>query len=61
MSASGSGARGSGAAARAGAPARSPFSLDDDGAYAIEGLAPGEYTLEPWHEKLGKKRKTVKC
>jgi len=32
---------------------------DDDGAFAIEGLPPGEYTLESWHEKLGKQRKTV--
>ena len=32
---------------------------DDDGTYAIDGLPPGEYTLESWHEKLGKQRKTV--
>jgi hypothetical protein len=32
----------------------------DDGAYAIEGLPPGDYTLECWHEKLGKQRKDVK-
>ena len=31
----------------------------DDGNYAIEGLPPGTYTLEAWHEKLGKQRKTV--
>lgn len=31
----------------------------EDGAYAIEGLPPGEYVLECWHEKLGKQRKTV--
>jgi hypothetical protein len=31
----------------------------DDGTYAIDGLPPGEYTLEAWHEKLGKQRKTV--
>jgi hypothetical protein len=32
---------------------------DDDGTFAIEGLPPGEYTLEAWHEKLGKQRKPV--
>lgn len=32
---------------------------DDDGKYAIDGLPPGEYTLESWHEKLGKQRQTV--
>jgi hypothetical protein len=32
---------------------------DDEGAFSIEGLPPGEYTLEAWHEKLGKQRKTV--
>jgi hypothetical protein len=32
---------------------------DDDGAFAIEGLPPGEYTLESWHEKLGKQRTSV--
>jgi hypothetical protein len=32
----------------------------DDGTYAIEGLPPGEYALEIWHEKLGKQRQTVK-
>jgi len=31
----------------------------DDGAYVIDGLPPGEYLLETWHEKLGKQRKTV--
>lgn len=31
----------------------------DDGAYAIDGLPPGEYSLEAWHEKLGKKRQTI--
>lgn len=31
----------------------------DDGAFAIDGLPPGEYALESWHEKLGKQRKTV--
>jgi len=31
----------------------------DDGAYVIEGLPPGEYTLETWHEKLGKRRSAV--
>jgi hypothetical protein len=33
---------------------------DDSGTFAIEGLPPGEYTLESWQEKLGKKRTTVK-
>lgn len=32
---------------------------DDDGNFAIEGLPPGDYTVESWHEKLGKQRKTV--
>jgi hypothetical protein len=27
-----------------------------DGSFKIEGLPPGEYTLEVWHEKLGKQR-----
>jgi plastocyanin len=37
------------------------FSVSDgDGAYAIQGLPPGDYTLECWHEKLGKQRKDVK-
>jgi hypothetical protein len=27
-----------------------------DGSFRIEGLPPGEYTLEVWHEKLGKQR-----
>jgi hypothetical protein len=31
----------------------------DDGTYAIVGLPPGEYTLEAWHEKLGRQRKTI--
>ncbi len=31
----------------------------DDGSYAIAGLPPGEYTLEAWHEKLGKQRQKV--
>jgi hypothetical protein len=37
------------------------FSVSDgDGAYAIEGLPPGDYALECWHEKLGKQRRDVK-
>jgi hypothetical protein len=32
---------------------------ENDGAYAIDGLPPGDYTLEAWHEKLGRNRKTV--
>jgi hypothetical protein len=31
----------------------------DDGTFAIDGLSPGEYVLESWHEKLGKQRKTI--
>ena len=29
------------------------------GGYTIEGLPPGEYTFECWHEKLGRERKTI--
>jgi plastocyanin len=32
----------------------------DDGAFTISGLAPGTYTLEAWHPKLGTKTLTVK-
>jgi hypothetical protein len=32
----------------------------DDGTYTIEGVPPGEYTLEIWHEKFGKQRQSVK-
>lgn len=32
---------------------------EEDGAYAINGLPPGNYTLETWHEKFGRQRKTV--
>jgi hypothetical protein len=31
----------------------------DDGTYSIEGLPPGEYALESWHEKLGRRRETI--
>jgi len=31
----------------------------DDGMFSIDGLPPGKYTLESWHERLGKQRKTV--
>jgi len=31
----------------------------EDGTYTIASLPPGEYTLEAWHEKLGKQRKSV--
>jgi hypothetical protein len=31
----------------------------DDGTYTIENLPPGEYTLESWHEKLGRQRTTL--
>lgn len=32
----------------------------DDGAFELGGLAPGTYTLEAWHPKLGAKSMTVK-
>ena len=32
----------------------------DDGTFTIEGLPPGDYTLEAWHEKLGRQRQAVK-
>lgn len=32
----------------------------DDGAFEIRGLAPGTYTLEAWHPKLGEKSMSVK-
>lgn len=31
----------------------------DDGTYTIDGLPPGEYSLETWHEKLGRQRETI--
>lgn len=31
----------------------------EDGAFAIEGLEPGEYEIEAWHEVLGTRRATV--
>ena len=31
----------------------------DDGMFSIDDLPPGVYTLESWHEKLGKQRKAV--
>ncbi len=30
-----------------------------DGTFAITGLPPGKYTLEAWHEKLGRQRQMV--
>ncbi len=38
-----------------------PFfaTADEDGAYAIHGLPPGEYTLVAWHEKYGEQEATV--
>jgi hypothetical protein len=33
---------------------------DKDGHYTIEGLPPGEYSLESWHEKFGRQRQNVK-
>ncbi len=32
---------------------------DADGSFKIEGLAPGEYEIEAWHEKLGTQSATV--
>lgn len=31
----------------------------EDGSYTIEGLPPGEYTIEAWHETLGAQTTTV--
>jgi plastocyanin len=31
----------------------------EDGAFKIDGLAPGKYTLESWHEKYGSKTQEV--
>ncbi len=31
----------------------------EDGAFAIEGLEPGEYEIEAWHEVLGTRRATL--
>ncbi len=33
---------------------------DEHGAYAIEGLPPGDYSLAIWHETLGKQQQDVK-
>jgi hypothetical protein len=33
---------------------------DERGAYSIEGLPPGEYSLAIWHETLGKQQQDVK-
>ncbi len=32
----------------------------DDGSFSIQGLPPGEYTVEAWHEKFGPQTATVK-
>jgi plastocyanin len=32
---------------------------DGDGRFAIEGVPPGRYTLEAWHERLGVKRTPI--
>ncbi len=31
----------------------------EDGSFSLKGLPPGEYTVETWHEKLGKQTQTV--
>lgn len=31
----------------------------EDGAFVLEGVPPGEYVLEAWHEKFGKKTATL--
>ena len=31
----------------------------EDGAFALEKLPPGEYTIEAWHEAYGTKTQTV--
>lgn len=31
----------------------------EDGAFALNGLPPGEYVIEAWHEKLGAQEQTV--
>jgi hypothetical protein len=33
----------------------------EDGAFEIKGLVDGEYTLEAWHEKLGRQEAQVKA
>jgi len=39
---------------------KGPFARSgDDGSYQIQSLAPGQYTLEAWHEKLGTKTAQV--
>ena len=32
---------------------------DDDGAFAIEGVPPGEHTVVAWHERIGERRDRV--
>lgn len=32
---------------------------DDDGSFSLEGLPPGTYTIEAWHERLGKQEQQV--
>lgn len=32
----------------------------DDGSFSIKGLPPGEYTVEAWHERLGRKEAMIR-
>ena len=45
------------------APPRAPLyhrrETDENGRFTIEGLPPGEYTPEAWHEKLGDQRAVI--
>jgi plastocyanin len=40
----------------------SPYSTvtDENGAFNVDGLPPGEYDLEVWHERLGARRQRVR-
>jgi hypothetical protein len=36
------------------------YRVTENGRYAFEGLPPGEYVIEAWHEKFGARQSTVK-